>query len=589
MKRLIIIVFALFLAINYSCKESFMDTVPLGVASENAFYNQKGVDAILIGAYSLLDGVGSGNEWASAVSNWVWGSVCSDDAYKGSDAGDQSPINDLERYQPLTTNSYVAGRWRTYYDGVSRCNDALKMMAKAQGLTDEYQKSIRAQALFLRAWYHFELKRTYNNIPYITEDVPDPAKVPNTVDAWPLIESDLTFAYQNLPETQAQVGRATKWAAAAVLARVYLFQNKWDQAQTLLDAIINSNKYSLMDNFHDNFKIATQNNKESIFEIQMSVNDGSNGSYNANWGDMLNFPYAPEVGLCCGFHQPSQNFVNAFKVDANGLPLLDTFNDVDLKWDNLASADQFVPFEDYVDPRLDWVVGRRGIPYLDWFVHRGKDWVRDQDNGGPYTYKRMQFYKSEKGTLSSTSGWGLGQNANNIRAYRYSHVLLWRAEVAAEKNDLAKATELVNMIRKRAGDDPKDFVMGKVTRYSFPTTTSGVYSDLEAAGQIDWTKPAANYKVGLYPTFPNQEYARKAIRHEMRLEYGMEGHRFFDLVRWGIAAETLNKYLEKERTLRTHLSNTSFRKGINEYWPIPQAQRDIQNADGEVLKQNNGF
>jgi len=594
MKKIIILTFSILLAFSYACQESFMEKKPLGVASKSVFYNEKGVNALLTGAYALLDGTGAGGwggsyAWAGSVTNWVWGSVASDDAYKGTSASDQATINPIERYEALPSNGYVSGKWIANYDGISRCNDVLSVLAQTiedGNITAEAATQVEAQAKFLRAWLHFELKRVFNNIPYITETAEDAAKVPNTVDAWPLIEADMEFAVNNLPPTQAQVGRPTKYAAMAVLARIHLFQKDYSAAKVLLDNIINSGQYTLMESYHDNYKISTNNNAESIFEIQYVVNDGTPDSFNGGYGDCLNFPHGGDIGTCCGFHQPSQNLVNAFKVDDNGLPLFDTFNDTNLANDQgIASSDEFIPDDHLVDPRLDWTVGRRGIPYLDWGIMRGADWIREQPNGGPYLFKKNMFYKSEKGSLSTTTGWATGVNANNYRVYRYAHVLLWRAECAVEENDLAKALELVNMIRARAA---KDVVMGYVTDYTM-APGDHVFATQEAAGKYDPSVPAANYLVKEYPSFPSQEYARQAVRWELRLEFGMEGQRFFDLVRWGIASETLNDYIAKDVQFRSFLTGASFDAGKDEYWPIPQSQIDQQNGEEEILKQNPGY
>jgi hypothetical protein len=456
----------------------------------------------------------------------------------------------------------------------------LKVMALATDITPENATQYKAQALFIRSWFHFELKRVFNNIPYITEDVVDPATVPNNTDAWPLIEADMKFAMDNLPETQADPGRPTKYAAEAVLARIYLFQQKWSAAKTLLDDIIGSGKFSLMPNYDDNFMIATRNNAESIWEIQYAVNDGASDSPNANYGDALNYPQNVDgTQTCCGFFQPKQNFVNAFKVDANGLPLLDTFDDTNLKNDmGLGSDEEFIPTTDPVDPRLDHTVGRRGIPFLDWGIYRGKAWVRDQGNAGPYIYKKNMFKKAEQGSFSTTTGWATGVNANNYRAIRLSHVMLWRAEVAVEENDLGTALDLVNQLRERAANH---VVMGLCTTYTLPS---------QDGLAVDYTKPAANYDVQPYPSFADQAYARKAVRHEERLEFGMEGYRFFDLVRWGIAAETINAMMDNDRNFRSLFGGAvpkSFTAGKNEYWPIPQTQIDLEGAD--ILTQNPGY
>lgn len=581
MKKGILLVVVLSLTI-VSC-EDFLETEPLGVHSDNVFTNEKGIEALLIGAYAMLDGAGAGGwggsyAWGGSVSNWIWGSVASDDAYGGSDISDSTPLPSIEYYWDYPTNAFLNDKWIANYDGVARCNDVLKVLKETDEIDPFKRNPIKAQVLFLRAWFHFELKRVFDNIPYITEDVKNPAKVTNMIDAWPFIESDLQYAVDHLPETQADVGRPTRYAAMAVLARVHLFQKEYDAAKVLLDEIINSGNYFLMPNFHDNYRIPTNNNAESIFEIQYSVNDGTPESFNGGYGDALNFPPGNEkMPTCCGFHQPSQNLVNAFKVDANGLPLLDTYNDTDLKNDmGVASDETFLPFTDPVDPRLDWTVGRRGIPYLDWSVMRGDDWIRQQSYGGPYLYVKNMFYQSEKFILSTTSGWATGVNANNYRAYRYAHVLLWRAEVAVEENDLATALMYVNMIRTRARDGSR--VMGLCTTYELPEGVEPV---------VDYNQPAANYDVQPYPSFPDQNFARKAVQHEIRLEFAMEGHRFFDLVRWGIAAETLNAFILRDSDFREYRTGVVFEEGTDEYRPIPQRAIDEQGSD--VLVQNHGY
>lgn len=235
-----------------------------------------------------------------------------------------------------------------------------------------------------------------------------------------------------------------------------------------------------------------------------------------------------------------------------------------------------------VDPRLDWTVGRRGVPYLDWGVMRGKDWIRDQANGGPYVYKKNMFMKKDKGTLSTTTGWATGVNSNSYRAIRYSHILLWRAEVAVESSpaDLEYAAQLVNMIRQRAGNH---VLMGRCRMFQMATTQDII------APKIDWSVPAANYLVNPYPVpFTSPEQARKAIRHEIRLEFAMEGHRFFDLVRWGIAGKTLNMYITQDRNFRSLLGGVkpAVFENKNEYWPLPQTQLDLQPG---VLTQNPGY
>jgi hypothetical protein len=548
-----VIAFAMVLA---SCSK-YLDREPLGVASETTLSTKKGADALLVGAYSLLDGVGAGSLNFAGASNWIYGSLSAGDAYKGSEPGDQAILTTVETYLGQTDAAPFNEKWITVYDGVSRCNDVLNVMKNVTDMTDQEKAQMAGEARFLRAWYHFEAKKLWNNVPYVDENVTD-FNISNTTDIWPQIIADLQFAIDNLSETKAQPARASSWTAKAVLAKVYMYQKNFPEAKILLDDIIDNGPFDLVDCYHDNFKTKTENNKESVFEVQASVNDGSR-ALNGNYGDALNYTRNNGPGRCCGFFQPSQNLVNAFKTDANGLPLLDTYNDVDVKNDQGILASQpFDPETGTLDPRLDWTVGRRGIPYLDWGIFGGSNWVRNQSFGGPYAPKKNVYYQAEATTNSEKASFT--GNANNVRVLRFADILLFRAEIAADENDLEMAKNLVNRIRRRAAN-------------CVVTMPDG--------------SPAANYLVSEYLSFPDQDYAIKAVRFERRIELAMEGHRFFDLVRWGVAAQTLNDYLQVEKTKRTYLNNVTFREGVNEYYPIPQAQIDIMGAD--VLKQNNGY
>ncbi len=560
MKRKIIYILSTLLltTLLISCQDEWFEKKPKGQALEESFYNEKGVQLLLIGAYSAIDGTtGIAGSWASAVSNWVWGGVASDDAYKGSTYGDQSTINYIEAFQATSTNGYVNYKWKGMYNGIARCNDVLRTMKQIKDLygdsfiNDETALQIEAQAKFLRGHFYFELTKMFQKVPFINEDTEKPDEVPNDKVLYPEIESDLKFAVDNLPKQwSGQPGRVTSWAAKSYLAYVYMFQKKWDDAEKLLDDVYANGPFELMESYEQNYLAEFNNNKESIFEIQYSVNDGVSGSYNAGWGDALNFPYAAEIGVCCGFYQPTQNLVNAHKTDENGLPLLDTYNDSDIPWDPDLTDDEVVPeYDKNVDIRLDHTVGRPGKPYLDWGIHQGNSWIRDAANGGPYIYKKNMFLKKDKGIRSTTTGWATGVNDNNFRKIRLAHVILWRAEVKVELGDLAEATKMVNLIRERAKNS-------NVVKFDDGT-------------------PVAKYKVEPYPTFTDKEYALKAVRMETRLEFSMEGMRFFDLVRWGIAGKVMNAYLKKEGNLRSYLKGKSFTEGQNEYWLIPQDQIDL--------------
>ncbi|KAA2245073.1 RagB/SusD family nutrient uptake outer membrane protein [Chitinophaga agrisoli] len=562
---------AILLLFFTACSNSFLDLKPKGVLLEEQLYTNSGVNSLLISAYSLMDGQGAGNtSYHSSADNWVYGSVAADDAYKGTTSGDQPAISLIETYQILSDNDYFRGKWRAVYDGVARCNDVIHVLEKtpADEVADAERTRITAEARFLRGHYHFEAKKMWNHVPYIDDKTynpedPESTKVPNTEDIWPKIQEDLKFAFDNLPPRQLQPGRATKWAAAALLAKAYLFQQKYTEAKALLDQIVTQGGYSLVERYADNFRAATNNNIESILEVEHSVNDGAPNGENGNNGATLNYPYGGPT-TCCGFFQPSQNLVNAFKTDLNGLPMLDTFNDADVTNDQgIESKDPFTPYAGQLDPRLDWTVGRRGIPYLDHGLHPGKAWIRDQPYAGPYSPKKHMFYKADIGSATFTNN--ARQNANNYRMIRYSHVLLWLAECEIEVGSLERARELVNMIRQRASN-PAGFV-------KMPDGTN-----------------AANYVIGLYTTpWADKALARKAVRFEERLEFGMEGHRFFDLVRWGIAQQVLNTYVDKEKLKRTYKSVAVF-KPENIYYPIPLQEIVNSAKNGQpTLTQNQGY
>jgi hypothetical protein len=581
-----IIFLTLIMVFALSCSENFLTKAPLGVTSENIFYDAKGINALLTGTYAMVGGKGDTYEnwditWGSSVTAWTFGGIAGGDAYKGSTETDQIPINEIERWDIQTTNGYAADKWKWYLKGVTRANGVLKVLKGTKNLTAEQATEFEAETRFLRGWFNFEAWLVFKNIAIIKEDTPDATKVPNNVDAMPAIVEDLTFAMNNLPDVSLQIepGRPSKYAAMAVLARAYMQTLDYASAKPLLDGIIASGKFSLRPNFFDNFDIAHRNNSESIYEIERAINNGSTDGGSADIGTGLNAPQGSDIGTCCGFYQPSQDLVNAFKVDANGLPLLDTYNQVDLKNDmNVNSSDPFVPFTDVVDPRLDFTVSRRGIPYMDWGVNRGNDWIRLQSNGGPYLPAPKAFYKkAEKSAAAPSTGWQGGVSTNNFRYYRLSHVLLWRAEIAASEGDLPKALDLVNQIRNRAKTGPR--VMGLVTTYSLPTTVYPFNLN------IDLTKPAANYDIQPYPSFPNKDYAMKAVQFEMRLEFAMEGSRFFDLRRWGLAKTVLNQYAKDDLRTRQFLTGATVTdKSL--LAPIPQTQIDLQPG---VLVQNPGY
>ena len=561
--------------ITFACKDKFLEVLPTGQLAGSQLTSAAGLEGILLSSYSQLNARGFSQSASS--NNWVRGSISGGEANKGSNSGDFNALTPYQRYELEAASGQVNDKWRAMYEGISRANAALRTLGSADAeVSDATKTRITGEARFLRGHYYFELKRNFNMVPYVDETTDYGTgvdKVANNADIWPQIEADFKFAYDNLTELPGAAGRANKWAAASYLAKTYLYQKKYAEAKTLFDLIIangktaNGKKYGLVAKYADLFNAEKDNNEESVFAIQAAANAGN--SDNANPDLVLNFPYntgSNGPAGCCGFFQPSFELGNSFRTTAAGLPLLDGSYNTGANQlvtdQGVKSADPFTPDAGPVDPRLDHSIGRRGIQYLDWQPHPGLDWIRDQGFGGPYAPKKFVFYRTQSKVLTDGSSWTDGYSAINYNIIRFADVLLMAAEAEVEVGTVAKALEYVNMVRMRAAD-PAGFV--------------------QQGG-----KAAANYVISPYPAFASKEEARSAVYFERKLELSGEGHRFFDLVRWGIADTALNAYLAYESPkLPTGFLGSKFTKGQDEFMPIPQTQIDIQGKD--ILTQNPGY
>lgn len=580
----------------FGCKRQFLDQNPIGSISEATLANKAGVNGLLIGAYSLLDGAGAGGGgiWGSLT---VLSSMASDDAHVGTEPN--SDIGSVEGYTVNPTLFYLNDQWRFLYAAVQRSNDVLRILPRASDISVEEAKQIEAEARFLRGVYHLRAALLWRNVPYIGDTVTynnSNYNVPNIESIWPKIEADLQYAAINLTPTKSQVGRANSWAAKAFLVKAYMFQFKYLEAKPLLDDIVangvtpNGLKYKLLDRYFDNFRTDKKHGSEAVFTVQMSVNDGAGGA-NGNAADYYNGPYGGPPSCCYGWLQPSFDLANAYKTDEiNGLPQIDTYRENPITTDQgIESSEPFTPYQGTLDPRLDLVLGRRGIPYLDWGIFPGKAWIRQQSTGGPYSVIKNITSKARVGIDRE---WAATNNPYNM--IRFADVLLWAAEVEVEVGSLDKAEEYVNIVRDRAANPD-----GWVHTYIDNNDPSKGFTNI----------PAANYKIEPYSgqfTLQGKDFARKAVRFERRLELSLEHHRFFDLQRYdqvtigeytgtGYMADVLNPYLEFETNTpkynnKEYLINPLFTKGQDEIYPIPQAQIDLSVVDGKpTLKQNPGY
>ena len=575
MKKKLIYLFAILL-VAVSCGDEFSDTPAIGALSDDALANPQGVDLLLTGAYGMLDGWrnnNKGNQFAVGGDNW-WCDVIADDAHKGSTDGDQIELFQIETYDWQTANDYFRAKFTALYAGVNRANAVLSVIGgiDRSTLLPNEEAAItgqEAEARFLRGHYYFELTKLFGNVSIVSVENYETLEFnqPNSGPAWEQIEADFQFAIDNLPATrgdQSDPGRPTAVVARAYMGKAHLYQSDWANALSMLNAVVNSGEYSLDPEYLNNFNAAGENGPESVFAIQFAADAGQ--SFNGNLGGTLNFPGGGPFGSCCGFFQPTIDLANAFRVDANGLPLFDAFNDDDFLNDYGINSDEaFTPDTTTpVDPRLDYTVGRRGIDYNGFGEHIGKDWIRAgfNDISGPYLPKKNVYQASETGTNAGSGAWGQQHSGVNYNIIRYADVLLMAAEAAVETGDLATALNYVNQVRNRAAN------------------TSVVQA-------VDGSGPAANYQVGLYTSFPDAGFARDAVRFERRVELGMEGHRLFDLRRWGVSQSVLTEYVASEtRTI------TNFGPKVNAYQsqfdllPIPLTSIDLSNG---VLQQNPGY
>lgn len=559
---------ALLILVCSSCSNFLDEQLPQGTLSDAQVKDPQYIENLIISAYAIFI---SAEDINSSFSMWNF-DVRSDDAYKGGNGtSDGDVFHQLEVSQGiLTTNWNLNDMWQRLYNSISRVNTAIALLNE---MDDSY--SLKQQRLgemkFLRAYGHFLLKRLYKNIPFVVDEnlkAEDYNRLSNTSytndEGWQLIIDDLNDSYSFLPVVQSDKGRPTRAAAAAFLAKVYLYKAyRQDEAQSheitsiskedlqkvvefTEENIFMEGGYGLETDFHNNFRPEPQfeNGIESIWAMQYSMNDGTtNGNLNWSYGLIVpNIPGVTDGG--CDFYKPSQNLVNAYRTNIDGLPFVDTFNDKDYDMTS-----------DYADPRLFLTVGIPGLPYMfntKYMMDESSTWSRSNGLYGYYVTLK-QNVDPDCGYLIKGAWWGTPMNRI---VFRYADVLLMRAEALAQLNDgrLNEAIDLVNRLRTRA-------------KHSM-----GMILDYERSYNVQIN--ISNYERGY-----NQEETLKLVKMERRLEMGMECERFFDLVRWGEADKVLNKYYAEETNDCSIYSVANFTKNKNEYLPVPYEQIAASNGN----------
>ena len=551
-----------------SCSSFLDDQVPQGTLTQDEVKDPKYVDNVILSAYAGLVTIEDMN---SSFSLWNY-DTRSDDAYVGgANDNDGAEFHVMEKAKGIMTIDWpYSDIWNRFYKYLSRVSLSLDMLSEAdQGNATIQQRT--AEMKFLRAYGHFQLKRLFKNIPFVnrlhmTED--DYNNLSNTEytndQAWQQIINDLEDAYKVLPVTQADKGRPTKAAAAAFLAKVYLYK-AYHQDDTKSHKVTSINEaelkkvieytdpsiysgYGLESDLHNNFRPEEQfeNGKEAIWSIQYSKNDGT------TYGN-LNFAYRLIVPCVqgtldsgCDFYKPSINLVNAYRTNADGLPLVDA-----------TAADYEVGSSQTVDPRLFETVGVPGTPYMfndKFMMSKTKNWGR---GNGDYGYNVSLKHNVDPALLDKylfNADNQLASSMNRI-VFRYADVLLMRAEAYAQLGQTGQAIDLVNQVRDRAIGLVNASV---VSRYA--------------------SKFNVHYAIKRYNGTYSKEEAINIVKTERRLELAMESERFFDLVRWGDAAQVINKFYNEESKKLNFLSGAQFTADKNEYLPIPDKQYSASNG-----------
>lgn len=528
-----------------SC-DDFLDLKPTGTFTEEQLDNSS-IEGLMASAYAGLEAhfFGNNESFAGPITNWVF-DVRSDDALKGGgDITMEQYIHQLEVSNVTSDNAVALDKWRNNYYAISRVHKAMNAIENSNIAN---KATYLGELKLLRAYFYFDLIRIFKQVPYFTENEDPNGKRADEYtrdQIFSFIKQDLVDAYSVLPEEQSQAGRFNKYVAAAVMAKVSAFTSNWSDVETYANYVIASNKYDFYDNYGDMSKIEFNNKKESVMAVQFST---ANNNAHINWSNLLNTTYSEGALFGTGddFFLGSQNLVDAFATDNNGLPYLDG-SDHYVKTTENGDGN----YDGNVDPRLDFTVGRLGMPFRGHTYN--KKWCRAYDIYGEYSGKKGLIDPSSPDMVH---GFPWGASALNYCIIRYSDIVLLKAEALIEQNkQLDEARTLINDVRKKA-----------------QRSIDGNYTpqDLDPFN--------ANYNVGLYPSEGwTQEYARKAVRMERRLELAMEGNRWFDLLRWNTAVSTVNAYMQSEKRYHTYYAGNSISED-ELYFSVPY--EEVNNSNG---------
>ena len=555
-----------------SCGD-MLDLKPQGVLFADQIGEEQAVD-LMTSAYATLMNhyFGNNESFAGPINNWVI-DLRSDDALKGgADVTMEAYMHQLEIGNVQSDNAIINFKWLNNYFSISRCNTAIQTLQQAGQIDEATRASYIAEMKTLRAYYYFDMLRLFKKFPYIDETMDantTPAGNKTRQEVAELIRQDLRESYAALPESQPVPGRFNKYVAAGILARVDLFTATseftsnpaavWAEAEQYCDYVIGSGKYGLFDHFQDISLPEMNNGVESVMAVQFSsANQGAMYNYN----NCLNCTYSEGniYGNGDDFYLASQDLANAFRTDENGLPYLNGYNGDEIIG-RLDGVDEDFPiYKGNVDPRLDLTLGRIGMYWRSNLGNAGQtyvyneNWCRNYGLYGQFSGKKPYPAPYNPDVEIGIVPWGA--STLNYMIIRYSDILLMKAEALVEQNkDFSTAIALVNQVRQRAANS--------VDASYIP---------------VDLNPSLVDYNVALYPlTGWNQENTRQVVRYERRLEFAMEGLRWFDLLRWGTAQQVVTNYYQYESNFQSYYNGASL-SGNDFYFPIPLAQVDNSNG-----------
>ena len=472
---------------------------------------------------------------------WYFGDIVSDDALKGGqDINDGADLRELENFKANSDNEILLGYYRAQWQGIQRANLAIDEIPTTRIETEgteadkqaKYRDRYLGEAYFLRGYYYFRLARMFGGMPlidYVIKSSNQWAQKRATMDeTLNFVIDDFKRAENLLWEkdkySNEELGRATKGAAQAMLLKANLYRadylrnagNETEAQKYFAEAakwgkeVINSRQYSLWPNYLDNFRLANENGRESVFEIQYTeeaTSDyGGEGYTRGTMTTILQRSRSSAFGEAgWGYDRPTQNLYNEYEAG-------------DARRDETI----LIPTDKQIEtPAQEIYCGDR-------MLNRKYAMYNDGTNGG--IYKLAHATRSPK---------------NNIQI-RYADVLLMYAEACCESGDLPSAKSALKEVRDRVG----------LSQFPYTAVIQGqtvTFND-------------------------NQDDLRKAIRHERRVELAMEGHRWFDITRWGIAKETMDTYMAGETEEAKELYGT-FQKGKHELFPIPSKEIDLSGIE----------